>query len=235
MPKSFYYNNTWNTQADLTPSTNKHSVAGFLNISHETIKPGKSLDSFIEKSTLCSNGLSKLKELSKVTLTNDISVTLTKPESWFEIWEINGFAFGGLKSGSIQLDSLLANDVDDNFEYISSVQLHYHPNSSGSPIISDIGCWFIDPVRKYPVAVIGAKYVGDINSGISTGGKTSSSVRNNTTNNSALNLFNSYFNPNNYYEEYNSVVPFVYENNGITWIRRENMNESVYYHIGVGD
>lgn len=97
-----------------------------------------------------------------------------------------------------------------------------------------------DPTKAYPVRCHGLAYVGSKESGLATGGRTEY----NTIDNVECRLKerygligkNSCANPISSNElEQHRVLDLAYEFNGSTWIRRQNLFESVYYHTGVGD
>ena len=98
-----------------------------------------------------------------------------------------------------------------------------------------------EPSKNYPVRCHGLTYVGGINGGISTGGRTEYNdidvvecrlrekyglIPKNLCMENSLSD-----NP----LEANRVLDLVYEYDGDTWIRKQNLFESVYYHTGVGD
>jgi hypothetical protein len=98
---------------------------------------------------------------------------------------------------------------------------------------------------EYPVRCHGLAYVGDDNSGLSTGGR----CEYNNINDVTSLVTNKYLYPQNkpHYEinvnfdsvreelEKNRILDLVYELKDGTWIRRQNLLESVYWHCGVGD
>lgn len=98
----------------------------------------------------------------------------------------------------------------------------------------------IDETKKYPVRCHGLVYVGDEDSGLSTGGRTEynriSDVECQLRENYGLIAKNSCGSPysDNILEK-NRILDLVYEYDGSTWIKRQNLFESVYYHTGVGD
>ena len=96
---------------------------------------------------------------------------------------------------------------------------------------------------RYPVRCHGMVYVGDNDSGISTGGRTEYNSLDGEDG-VIQRLFNKY---SSGYQtivlqdidrdelEKDRILDLVYELNRQTWIRRQNMMESVYWHCGVGD
>jgi hypothetical protein len=97
-----------------------------------------------------------------------------------------------------------------------------------------------DPTKNYPLRCHGMSYVGDKDAGLSTGGRTEYNriydVECRIKEKYGLGATNSCSggyssNP----LEHDRVLDLVYEWNGFTWIRRQNLFESVYYHVGVGD
>jgi len=101
----------------------------------------------------------------------------------------------------------------------------------------------VDPNLRYPLRCHGMVYTGDNDSGISTGGRTE---YNNMGGSDGVikRIFDKYstgYTPivsntlTNVKLEKDRVLDLVYELNDQTWIRRQNMLESVYWHCGVGD
>lgn len=106
--------------------------------------------------------------------------------------------------------------------------------------VFSIGFSTIDTSLTYPVNAHGIKYVGDKTTGLSTGGRCELS----TLYNAIKEIENKYTNKysvdfddtqTNVDFEKNRVLDLVYKFNGNTWIRQQNLLESVYYHTGVGD
>lgn len=103
-----------------------------------------------------------------------------------------------------------------------------------------VGFTNIDNNLVYPVSARGMCYVGTKNGGLSTGGR----CENNTMAEAEQKLLDKY---NSFYKvefdetevkadlEKARILDLVYEYTGSTWIRRQNLIESVYYHTGVGD
>lgn len=103
-----------------------------------------------------------------------------------------------------------------------------------------VGFTRIDAGLQYPVAAHGMKYVGTNANGLSTGGR----CENNNISDIEARLLNKY---KTHYSvsfddsedstelEKDRILDLVYEYNGTTWIRRQNLVESVYYHTGVGN
>lgn len=109
-----------------------------------------------------------------------------------------------------------------------------------SPTDIAVGFTRVDSNLTYPVAAHGMVYVGDKERGLSTGGR----CEENNISDVERRLKNKY---NTFYTttfddelvkedlQKDRVLDLVYEYNGTTWIRRQNLIESVYYHTGVGD
>lgn len=98
----------------------------------------------------------------------------------------------------------------------------------------------IDETKTYPLRCHGMVYVGDKDSGLSTGGRTEynriSDVECQIREKYGLVAKNSCGTPYSSNDlEKDRVLDLVYEYDGSTWIRRQNLFESVYYHTGVGD
>jgi hypothetical protein len=95
----------------------------------------------------------------------------------------------------------------------------------------------VDSTKVYPVQCHGLLYVGDKNSGLSTGGRTEynniSEVECRLKEKYGLIAKNSCTPSTNPLLD-NRVLDLVYEYSDFTWIRRQNLFESVYYHTGVG-
>jgi hypothetical protein len=96
---------------------------------------------------------------------------------------------------------------------------------------------------RYPLRCHGMVYVGDNDSGLSTGGRTEYNYMNGSDG-VIKRIFNKY--SNGYQSivdnltsraelEKDRVLDLVYELNEDTWVRKQNMLESVYWHCGVGD
>lgn len=109
-------------------------------------------------------------------------------------------------------------------------------------LLNNIGVGFssIDPYLTYPVSCHGMVYVGDKDNGLSTGGRCEKSDLSSAETKLNQKYFNKY---STYYDESESennleesrVLDLVYKYNGSSWIRQQNLIESVYYHSGVGD
>ncbi len=96
----------------------------------------------------------------------------------------------------------------------------------------------IDTVAMYPVDAHGMRYVGSESHGLSTGGRTESLSIAETE----QNLLNKYSSNYTIDVTQNStdlvqtrVLDLTYRFDGSTWIRQQNLLESVYWHAGVGD
>lgn len=109
-----------------------------------------------------------------------------------------------------------------------------------SPTDIAVGFTRVDSNLTYPVAAHGMVYVGDKDRGLSTGGR----CEENNISDVEKRLKNKYktFYTTTFDDELikedlqkDRVLDLVYEYNGTTWIRRQNLIESVYYHTGVGD
>jgi hypothetical protein len=250
-----FQDNVWQIVTDLTPELPRHSVAGKLNIIYTDSVPGENIDKSLNKDIfyVCNEAISQAKQFASQkfdfsTLAGGVSGGIetpnTSPRVWFDIWQCNGIAFGGSNSAHNPLDTVSEKTssiagITDEFESISWIRIKkntLNPESNEKiEELSTFGCWFVNPVRKYPIKALGVSYVGTNDSGIATGGKTSNSVDNLTRDNVKVNMKNYYFDASKFDINNLSVTPICYENNGITWIRREDLPEAVYYHAGVGD
>ena len=233
----------WNVVNDITPPISKHSISGYLNIIYKESKAGESIDSILDSSNveICSEAISKAKQFASQSFSNntELEVPNVNPRVWFNIWQSNGISFCGSTDNHIRLDQVSDSILSDEFEKISWIKIIKNTSNPDRNIETtqeenSYGCWNIDPYRKYPVKAFGVAYVGDNNSGLATGGKTGNSLID-INNNVKTNMRNYYLDINNFNENNLSVIPYTYENNGITWIRKENLPEPVYYHVGVGN
>jgi hypothetical protein len=250
-----FQNNTWITITDIEPSLPRHSVAGKLNIKYDESVPGENIEQILNKDQffVCNDAISEAKQFASQkfeftsetpSVAGELETPNTSPKVWFDIWQCNGISFGGTTSTDFVLDNINAktqsqSGVTDEFEILSWVLIKKNTlnSSTGQKTVVDetFGCWYIDPIRKYPIKAFGISYVGTNDSGIATGGKTSNSLSNSTLDNVKVNMKNYYFDPEKFNIDNLSVVPYCYENNGISWIRREDLPEAVYYHAGVGN
>lgn len=103
-----------------------------------------------------------------------------------------------------------------------------------------VGFSRVDPNLKYPVPCHGMVYVGDKDNGLSTGGRCEVKTLDNAQTKLAQKYSKGYsidFDDTETSNELEKsrVLDLVYKFNGSTWIRQQNMVESVYYHSGVGD
>jgi hypothetical protein len=239
----------WNGTSWITPSpytftganVARHSAAGKMSI--------KITETDENKNPVESHDLLKPRTLFQddFLMTNRDYFPLTaqlQPRSdtdWYAFTRFDGIAFGGCTSNSFNLLGASENDVLGIFEFASWGGLirntfNVAPLSAGSTISEvvtssrdyevKVGTWFVDPTRRYPVNAYGMCYVGNIQQGLSTGGKTG---KNPDT------YLNIYSDSSKFNEFDNPVLNLCYEYNGTTWIRRDNMEEEVYYHTGVGD
>ena len=163
--------------------------------------------------------------------------------NYYEIWNIGGIAFNGSYADP-SLNYVHSGDLSNVFENISYVRMFQHtsipdtnnPGSYQNAVYPfEKGCWLADPTRIYPVKTVGTSYVGGNTAGLATGGKTSNIIYSCEATGVIKNLIAGYNLDSTYSEFNNSVLNLVYENSGNTWIRRDNLPESVCYHVGVGD
>lgn len=236
---SYLGNESWSVVGDITPPVNKHSNAGYLNITYNETKAGESVDSILNENSLniCGEAISKIKQFASQNLSenSDLTIPNTDPKIWFNVWQSSGISFCGSVSNHIRLDNVTDNILSDDFEKINWIKIIKNTTTVETTREEEsFGCWNIDPYRKYPIKAFGVAYVGDTEKGLATGGKTGNSLVS-IENNVKTNMRNYHFDINNFNEDNLSVVPYVYENNGITWIRKENLPEPVYYHVGVGN
>jgi hypothetical protein len=149
--------------------------------------------------------------------------------SWYNLTRFSGIVFGGSTDSSLNLYNIPESSIRSEFEHISwGDMLRTTVDITGNEYTVDTkaGTWMMDPTRNYPVAAYGIKYVGDTVRGLATGGKTGKSPDE---------LLKAYSSPENYDEFESPILNLAYEYNGVTWIRRDNMAEEIYYHEGVGD
>lgn len=112
-------------------------------------------------------------------------------------------------------------------------------SSAEDPTDIAVGFTRVDNNMAYPVAAHGMCYVGDKSRGLSTGGR----CEENNISEVEQRLLNKY---KTFYStevddtisttdlQKDRILDLVYEYNGTTWIKRQNLIESVYYHTGVG-
>jgi hypothetical protein len=252
---AIFQNNTWKIITDISPALPRHSVAGKLNIKYDESVPGENIEQIYDKSkfVMCNEAISQAKQFASQkfdfstessSLSGAVETPNTSPRVWFDIWQCNGIAFGGSNSEHQPMNEITektetSSGITDEFESISWTLINkntMNPEDSELVVESEtFGCWFVDPIRKYPLKALGVSYVGTNESGLATGGKTSNSLSNETRDNVKVNMKNYYFDVEKYNQNNLSVVPYCYENNGISWIRRDDLPEAVYYHAGVGD
>ena len=115
-------------------------------------------------------------------------------------------------------------------------------NSPTEESINMMGVGFssINPQLTYPVSCHGMSYVGDNNNGLSTGGRCEVGTLNDAESQIIQKYGSKYstdidINDTAYNLEKSRVLDLVYTYNGTTWIRQQNLLESVYYHTGVGN
>jgi hypothetical protein len=155
-----------------------------------------------------------------------------------------GLGSPGSNINPFGLDKIFDSELTNSFEYMQQTDVSFfsvsatNPSNNGisleSSVNSNVG-WFTDSTKNYPIKTMGTLYLGDETFGVATGGKTGVSSNPSVIGNSTNNILYSYFNDSRYSEFNNSVVNLVYEYNGVSWIRRDNMPEGVAFHTGVGD
>lgn len=146
--------------------------------------------------------------------------------------------------------TLLFNDVDfDNNDGAINVSICYlgeNESCNGTNDQEDetnsiaVGFTRIDANMAYPVSCHGMVYVGDNNEGLSTGGRCEIDTIFNAESKINEKYFNKYSTSFDDTEnatelEKARVLDLVYKYNGSSWIRQQNLIESVYYHCGVGN
>ena len=97
-----------------------------------------------------------------------------------------------------------------------------------------------NPNKKYPVECHGMVYVGNNSNGLSTGGRCETSSLDHAEtkiNEKYTNKYSTLFDDLESKSELEKarVLDLVYKYDGTTWIRQQNLIESVYYHSGVGN
>lgn len=98
----------------------------------------------------------------------------------------------------------------------------------------------VDPNMTYPIPCHGQVYVGDENTGLSTGGRCEYNDLCDVEKELLKRYSSSYIPEFNALETQsdlvkNRVLDLVYKNDGVTWVRQQNMLDSVYHHCGVGN
>jgi hypothetical protein len=154
----------------------------------------------------------------------------------YSVISIQGIAYNGSSSGKSYLTSTASTDILDSFERINTVFVDVGVSNTNIAIAYATK----DPNLTYPVPCHGLNYVGNEKSGLSTGGR----CEKNTIDEVEARLIEKY--TTGYKididldEDQSSllksrVLDLVYAYDGITWTRKQNLLESVYYHCGVGD
>lgn len=212
-----------------TPSIPRHSVAGRIDVQITNVDNNK-------------NPIVTKQDFQPHTMFNDSFIMKdsdfyplnaqqdpTSTTQWYKFTRFSGIAFGGTTDNTLNLFNVPESSVRNDFEFVSwgSMLRYSISGADGSTNTFDTssGSWMVDPTRHYPVAAYGISYVGTTIRGLATGGKTGKDP-------SAL--LNAYINPSQYDEFDSPVLNLVYEYNGTTWVRRDNLPEEVYYHAGVG-
>lgn len=247
---NIFFSNKWITNDDVVwtiednadTSIHRHSVAGSLFIEYNKVNPGENVEAiYTEGLEVCGEVSSQAQTFASTPVPDpnapDFLIANNDPRIWFDVWKINGIAFGGYSGNVDALDNISEDKVTDRFETISWSRIIKTSISNGQmdKIESNFGCWKVDSLRQYPIAALGICYVGDIDSGLSTGGKTAISTSQDVEKNSKINMWYAYADTDSFDENLLSVSPLVYENTGITWFRRDNLPEPVFYHTGVGN
>lgn len=112
-------------------------------------------------------------------------------------------------------------------------------SSAEDPTDIAVGFTRVDNNMVYPVAAHGMCYVGDKNSGLSTGGRCEENIISEVEQR-LLNKYKTFYNTtiddtlSTSELQKDRILDLVYEYNGTTWVKRQNLIESVYYHTGVG-
>jgi hypothetical protein len=222
---------SWFTASPYTitqPNIPRHSAGGKLDvqiiITDENKSPIKSKEEFMPHTLFNDNFLMRDTDFYKLVAVQNPN----QDTNWYALTRFDGFVFGGRTDTSVDLFNATNSTVTDIFEFVSWGGLtRYTYNISGSSTASDqAGTWMVDSTRNYPVKAYGVCYVGNTVKGLATGGKTGKSPSE---------LLNAYIYPVTYEEFESPILNLSYEYNGITWIRRDNLPEAVYYHAGVGD
>jgi hypothetical protein len=222
---------SWFTPTPYTlapPNIARHSVGGKLDIqitiTDENKSPTEIKEDFNPHAMFGDNFLMKDSDFYKLVSQQNPNQDTT----WYALTRFSGFVFGGRTDSSFNLFNVDHTNVSNIFEYVSWGDMtRYTYNVSGASIsATQSGTWMVDPTRNYPVNAYGMCYVGTDIKGLSTGGKTGKSQDD---------LQKAYIYPTTFDEFESPVLNLAYEYNGVTWIRRDNMPESVYYHAGVGD
>lgn len=154
----------------------------------------------------------------------------------YSIITVQGIAFAGSSSGKSYLTSTGSTDILDTFEKINTIFIDVGVSNTSLAIAYST----VDANLKYPVPCHGLVYVGDENSGLATGGR----CELNTISEVESQLIEKYstgysvdidFDATESDLKKSRVLDLVYEYDGVTWTRKQNLLESVYYHCGVGD
>jgi len=223
---------SWFTATPYTmssPNIARHSAAGKLDvqitITDENKTPIASKEEFKPHTLLNDNFLMRDEDFYKLVAVQNPG----NDTSWYALTRFDGFVFGGRTDNSFDLFNVTDSDVANAFEFVSwGTMARYTYSASGATMSAgdQAGVWMSDPTRNYPVPAYGVCYVGTITKGLATGGKTGKSP---------AELLNAYIYPVTFNEFEAPILNLAYEYNGITWVRRDNLPEEVYYHAGVGD
>lgn len=212
-----------------TPNVARHSAAGKLDvqitITDENKTPIDSKEEFKPHTLLNDNFLMRDTDFYKLVAVQNPN----NDTSWYALTRFNGFVFGGRTDTSFDLFNVTDSNVTNAFEFVSwGTMSRYTYSTSGATMSAgdQAGVWMTDPTRNYPVPAYGVCYVGTITKGLATGGKTGKSPEE---------LLKAYTYPVTFNEFESPILNLAYEYNGVTWIRRDNLPEEVYYHVGVGD
>jgi hypothetical protein len=222
---------SWFTASPYTisqPNVARHSAGGKVDVqitlTDENKTPLKSRETFMPHTLFNDNFLMQDADFYKL-------VAIQKPDedtNWYALTRFSGFVFGGRKDNSFDLFNVTDANVSNVFEFVSWGDMTRYSYKGGvaSVTAAQAGTWMVDPTRNYPVNAYGVCYVGTTVKGLATGGKTGKSP---------AELLNAYTYPTTFNEFESPILNLAYEYNGITWIRRDNLPEEVYYHAGVGD
>ncbi len=234
-----YDNGAW-ALIDLDPIVEKHSVAGIIMASKTgndaaEVKNQNFTKTQIPNSTECL-------EACTSTIQDYVSFlgSTAGEVSYKNVF--SGFCFNGTRGPMVLDGRNYCEDLDDNiifFSYIDAVRSktaeEMKADSDPTTVSLTTKCSFVDSTKKYPLKTIGTCYVGSGTAGIATGGKTCVSISSCDGSDARANKYKRYFDADNYNEEYESIVKYAYEWNGVAWTRREDMPEDVAFHCGVGD
>jgi hypothetical protein len=224
----------WTLITDISCPQPKHSVAGVLKITQNDASEQKLKDKIYGERLVLGTPV-----VTCITAGDSLEgIDPSQIEEINSIISVSGIAYNG-STGDVKLYGLSCEDISDEFHFLSYLNGYrkYFDTELNEIVEESVntGCWLVDTTRKYPIKTVGTCYVGNELQGLSTGGKTCYEINNCSDYNTKVNTLNGYFDSELYDEFNSSVINLVYENNGTSWIRRENMAESLAYHVGVGN